>query len=341
MKHIHSVYFVLMLLLSLNSGCYLLMNKDKNKEEAEKTTTEATTEEKSEKGERGEEATPSTDTKAEPTRGKTSAGTFSYTPHAPVNGKLKGVVELGASGFNSFIVTVDEDKNWKLENAEFGASMVYESMATTEDIKTGLKNYIAKMVNFGVKNNNVQFVVSSGAAQDPKVSKIVSQLKAMGYVVNAVTAEQEGKLAARTILPNEFKGNSFVVDIGSGNTKITWEENGQLKSFETYGSKYYDRNASDDQVYKEVVAVAGKVPSKNRVKCFIIGGVPYELANQHRNAKERYTVLHAPDEYSGKGAKIKSGLNIYKGIVDATNCDTFVFDWDSNFTIGYLLGLKY
>ena len=34
-----------------------------------------------------------------------------------------------------------------------------------------------------------------------------------------------------------------------------------------------------------------------------------------------------------------SGLNIYKGFVDATNTDTFVFDWDANFTIGFLLSL--
>ena len=32
---------------------------------------------------------------------------FAYTPPAPVNGKLKGVVELGATGFNSFIIRVD------------------------------------------------------------------------------------------------------------------------------------------------------------------------------------------------------------------------------------------
>jgi len=35
------------------------------------------------------------------------ASSFSYLPAAPVNGKLKGVVELGASGFNSFIVRTD------------------------------------------------------------------------------------------------------------------------------------------------------------------------------------------------------------------------------------------
>jgi len=74
---------------------------------------------------------------------------FSYVAPEPINGKLKGVVELGASGFNSFIVRIDKDKNWKLEKSEFGNSLVTENMATDEDIRAGLKQYIGKMLDFG------------------------------------------------------------------------------------------------------------------------------------------------------------------------------------------------
>ena len=73
--------------------------------------------------------------------------------------------------------------------------------------------------------------------------------------------------------------------------------------------------------------------------CFVLGGVPYELAKQTRQGEERYTVLNPPASYKSDKQKVISGLNIYKGLVDATNCDTFVFDWDANFTIGFLLGL--
>ena len=37
----------------------------------------------------------------------TKDNAFNYTPKAPVNGSLKGVVELGAAGFNSFVVEID------------------------------------------------------------------------------------------------------------------------------------------------------------------------------------------------------------------------------------------
>ncbi|MBX7243555.1 MAG: hypothetical protein K1X92_17585 [Bacteroidia bacterium] len=326
-------YILIMALLVSFSGCYKMCGKPKGEgdnpvvQDDSTTNTNTNTDNRSEK----EENTP-------PPKSNT---TFSYNPPAPQEGKLKGVVELGASGFNSFIINVDANKRWELKKAEFGASLVYEHMASDEDLKNGLKKYIAGMLDYGVKGNAIHFVVSSAAIRDEKVKKVVASLKSMGYIANPVTAEEEGKYAAKVVLPAEFEGNSFVVDIGSGNTKISWSENGQLKAFETYGSKYYDRGISDDQVYKEVSAIASKVPASKRSKCFIIGGAPYEMAKQVRNGKERYTVLSSPNQYKPDGAKMKSGVNIYRALSDATQCETFVFDWDSNFTIGFLLGLKY
>ena len=58
---------------------------------------------------------PSSPTAPAPVSDPAAAPAFSYRPTAPVGGKLKGVVELGASGFNLFIVRVDNQRNWKLE----------------------------------------------------------------------------------------------------------------------------------------------------------------------------------------------------------------------------------
>lgn len=265
---------------------------------------------------------------------------FTFTAPEPQNGKLKGVVELGASGFNSFIVRVDDQKHWKLEKAEFGNSLVMENMATDTDIREGLKSYIGKMLDFGVSGRDIQFVVSSGAVKSEGTQKITKALKSLNYVVNTVTPEQEGSLGLRAVLPEDFYTNSFVVDIGSGNTKISWKEGGSTKALETYGAKYYQNSTSDETVSSEVQAKAKQVPSDHRKTCFIIGGVPFELAKSVRKGKERYTVLDAPSAYKLDNAKSKAGLNIYKAIADATDCNQFVFDWDANFTIGYLLSLK-
>ncbi len=286
----------------------------------------------------GSDATASTGDAAAPA---TTASAFTYTPPAPENGKLKGVVEMGASGFNSFIIRVDPQKRWKLEKAEFGNSLVLENMASDDDIRAGLKRYIGSMLDFGVNGKEIHFVVSSGAAKAESTVKITRALKSLNYVVNQVTPEQEGVLGLRSVLPQEYEDKAFVVDIGSGNTKISWKEGGRLQSVETYGSKYFQNNTDDKTVYNEVIDKAKQVPSGKRQTCFIIGGVPFELAKPIRKDKERYTVLNDPDEYKLENAKSKAGLNIYKAIHDATGTNQFIFDWDANFTIGFLLDLPY
>lgn len=286
-----------------------------------------------------EESSATDNTSSEATASDTPRRAFTYTPPAPNGGKLKGVVELGASGFNSFIIRIDDQKNWKLEKAEFGNSLVIENMASDDDIRAGLKSYIGKMLDFGVSGRDIHFVVSSGAVKAEGTQKIIKALKSLNYFVNTVTPEQEGTLALRSVLPADYDNNSFVVDIGSGNTKISWKDGGSTKALETYGAKYFQNGTSDDVVTSEVKAKAKQVPEDHRKTCFIIGGVPFELAKAVRNGKERYTVLDAPSAYKLDNAKSKAGLTIYKAIAEATGCDQFVFDWDANFTIGFLLNM--
>ncbi|GAA4052383.1 hypothetical protein GCM10022409_44100 [Hymenobacter glaciei] len=269
-----------------------------------------------------------------------AAAAFSYRSEAPVNGKLRGVVELGASGFNMFIIRVDDKRNWKLEKAEFGNSLVMENMATEEDVRTGLKSYIGKMLDFGVPGRDIHFVVSSGAAMAENTRRIVKGLEALKYVVTTVTPEREGTLGLRAALPAAYATKGFVVDMGSANSKISWYANGQPRVEDTYGSKYYEKNVDDATVAAAVKAKAAQVPANLRGTCYIIGGVPYELAKAVRQGQEAFTVLKAPSDYTQlSGAKMKSGLNIYQALAQATGCQQFVFGYDTNFTIGYLLSL--
>jgi hypothetical protein len=213
-------------------------------------------------------------------------------------------------------------------------------MATDEDVRIGLKKYIGSMLDYGVGSKDIHFVVSSGAAKADVTQKITRVLKSLGYVVNQVTPEQEGQLALKSVLPAEYAGKAFVVDIGSGNTKISWVKDGKVSALESYGAKYFQDGTDDSKVYQEVSAKAKQIPADLRNTCFIIGGVPFEMAKEVRKGKERYTTLSAPLAYSKlSNAKSKAGVNIYKAVTDATGCKQFVFDWDANFTIGFLLGL--
>jgi hypothetical protein len=330
---------VIIVLVALFFGYRALQSKGIIGKSDSTTQTTTISEENTSTPASSEPTSESTESSTDATSTESNGSSFSYTPPAPVNGKLKGVVELGASGFNSFIIKVDEQKNWSLEKAEFGNSLVLENMASDDDIRAGLKKYIGGMLDFGVGGKDIHFVVSSGAVKAENTQKIISVLKQLNYYVNTVTAEQEGILGLKSVLPPSYENNSFVVDIGSGNTKISWKENGKLKSLESYGAKYFQNNVDDKKVYDEVLAKAKQIPESNRQTCFIIGGVPFELAKAVRKGEERYTLLNAPDAYKLDNAKSKAGLNIYKAIADATETKQFVFDWNANFTIGFLLDL--
>ncbi len=263
------------------------------------------------------------------------------TTSVPINGVYKGVIEVGASGFNSFVINMDKDKNWELVSKEFGKSLAYEGFITVDDVQKGLKDYISSISTKGVAGRNIHFVMSSGALKNEKTKLIASAIEKMGYVVNRVTPEQEGKYALSALLPKAYVNNSFVVDIGSGNTKISWYENGKSKSLECSGAKYYQDGKTDAVVAAEVAAAISKIPQSNITNCFIIGGVPYQLAKQVRNGEERFTLLKNADFYSaGDDVKLRSGLNIYRAIENASKCETYIFDWDANFTVGFLLTLN-
>jgi hypothetical protein len=211
---------------------------------------------------------------------KTSSGRTVEVPlpERPVNGTFKGVVEVGASGFNSFVVNIDPQKRWEIVSKDFGESLSYEGMATTHDIVTGLKKYLAMMFAKGCAGRNVHFVISSGALKNPKTKDISAEIKKMGYTVNEVTADQEGKYALKALLPPFARDNSFTVDMGSGNTKISWYEGSSLRTLEAPGAKYYQNGKTDQEVYEEIKSKVSQVPQAKRVKCYIIGGVPFQMA---------------------------------------------------------------
>lgn len=279
---------------------------------------------------------------------KTSAELFSidYRSPKPMNGKLKGVVELGASGFNSFIIELDKDKNWEIKRKEFGNSYIIDDLATPNDVKRNLKSRIKKILDFGVKKSDVYFVVSSGATKEKITTKIIASLKNIGYVVNVVTIEEEALYALKSVLPKSFKNHAFVIDIGSGNTKISFYKGNEIVKQETYGSKYYKDKIFDNEIFADVKSKLIEMPLSNQKNCFIIGGVPYQLAKKLRKEDERYTLLHTNvEKYKNLadegGAKIKCGLNIYDAVLKTTNCKNVIFDWDANFTIGFLLETPY
>jgi len=265
------------------------------------------------------------------------------------NSKLKAIVEMGATGFDYSIIRINEKKQWELFKYKPGWSRAYEGDANYDSILKKINKYIAEIRKFGVSSSDIHFVISSGANQQKNVQTMTSALVTLGYVVNTVTPQEEATYALNCALPNMYDGKGFVVDVGSSNTKIAWTDNGKVVTQIANGSKYRIRKIDDNEVYNSIKNSLKDMPEECKKCCFIIGGVPYQLANIARVDNERYTQLKSPNHYSPASfklkpddlEKLKGGLNIYKAISDGAGCKSFVFDWGSHFGIGLLLKLPY
>ena len=265
---------------------------------------------------------------------------FTYTPPAPVKGRLLGVAVLGATGFDMFVVRADKHHAWQLVKSEYNRSYLIEGMATESDIRSRLDNYLKEMQAAGVRPQDTHLLVSSGAAQSPGTVQVAKALQAKGYHLTQVTPAQEARYAALATLPAAYDGRGFVVDIGSGNTKLAWHSAGHIETAVTYGSKaYLSKLLKTPTVVADVKTKAQEIPTADRSICLLLGGVAHELAALTRHGDERYTTLILPAASYGPGitAQQKAGLLIYEDIAEATGCQQFVFDWHSNFAIGYLL----
>jgi hypothetical protein len=264
---------------------------------------------------------------------------FDYNPEPPENGELLGIIELGYSGFNSFIVTMDRQDRWRLEKSVYGESYVSSDQITFEQVLKRIEKFKSTMIQFGVPENNINFVASSNAIKSEKVVDIARRLRQMNIGLITVNAKQEGNYALYATVPKEFFPHAFMIDIGSGNTKISWVDKKEPITIETYGSKYYEDGVSDQQARIGIKEAIAQVPAKNKTVCFMVGKIPYLLATITNNRTSRYTILEVPDAYSFREEQEMAGLNLYGAIWEESTI-SYVFDWDSNFSIGVLMNVN-
>lgn len=266
---------------------------------------------------------------------------FSYVAPVPSEqAKLFGVGAIGDSELTSLVVKIDKNHVWQLQKRQDDKTLIVEGAQNEEQIKASLKKYLSDMAAEGVLGVNMHFVVSSGALKSGNADALVRSLRKEGYIVNEVTPEQEGILAFRSTVPEVYRDSSIMVDVGSVNTKISWEEKGQLKALETYGTKYFEAGLAPKQVFDEVVEIMKDIPAEKKKQVFIIGDVPYGLARSIREQQQRYVVLNQPASYQPKNDKEEAGLNIYNAMVRDTGTEVrYIFDFDAHYAIGFLQGL--
>lgn len=255
------------------------------------------------------------------------------------NGKTKAIIELGATGFNYFIVDIDKSKNWNLKKPKFGVSLAKEGLITSEIVLNKIADHISDIAGYGVSSpvkNNIHFVVSSGAMKAQNITNVIKGIETQ-YHVNRVSAEEEAKYGFLASVPQNYLNSSFFIDVGSGNTKIAWNDGNEIITKETYGSKSFQENTDTATVIREIKNIIKQIPAQNRVNCIVIGGAAFKIAQAQRKLpNEKFTILNL-EIFNPEGMQEQFGKIIINSIQKESSCDNIIFDWDSNFSIGFLV----
>lgn len=261
---------------------------------------------------------------------------FNYNPPKPENGKKMGAIVIGSSGLDAFIISVDKMDRWELIQTKFDNSRVIENEATLTQVQSQLNEFVTLIMEEEVRKEDLFIVVSSSASTNNNLKEILTKVQT-DIPIEYVSEEEEAIYAYEAVIPEEFEAESFVADIGSGNTKISFLEKGKIQTITTYGSKYYLDSLNSEEVYIDLKSVIGKEIENRFQNCFLIGGVPFLLASNIKKTEERYTIINNLDSIKSTNSKLESGKFIIKAIKEGSNVHNMIFDWESNFVIGFLI----
>ena len=225
-----------------------------------------------------------------------------------------------------------------MEEASYSRSNFIYGVNSNEEIVQTITGFIEEIISYGVSRENVHLIASSSVVNGENLDDLNALLGQKTQLnIVGISAENEAKYALAATVPQEFLEESFVVDIGSGNSKLSWVSNQDTLSIEIHGSKYFLSDIQDTTVFREVRDAVLQIPEENRNLCFMLGGMIYEFAKDKMLGSEaRYVVLDAPNSYPVDNEKLKAANVIYNALyLEPTY--SYIFDRDSNFSIGYLI----
>lgn len=264
---------------------------------------------------------------------------FDYKPEEPQNGSLLGIIEIGYEGFKYYIVNIDKQDRWSLERSVYERSHLEDPNFSFERMLASINRYKLDMIEFGVRETDINLVASASAMRHERVAEMASYLSARNIGLIRLNEKLEDRYALFATIPSEYVETAFMIDIGQEKTKVLWASNDEIVSKSTYGSKYYVDRVPDSVVYGDLQQIIDEVPLQNRNVCFVLGGIPSKLASMSNNRDGRYTVLTDPRHYRMNDEHGLAGLNLYRA---AWSEETFsyVFDWDASFSIGILMDVN-
>lgn len=177
---------------------------------------------------------------------------------AQVNFKLKydnsavyAGIEVGAKGVKMSILEVGKNAQKTgafnvLKDTSLNSDFISFSPASFDATLKAFTNlYINAVKDYGIPAESIYTVLSSGvkvqAEKDRKESWLANLIDSFRLRINepkrevfVIDAMQEAKLSHLGIVPESRRYNTFLIDIGSGNTKGGFFPNGDTKTFKLF-----------------------------------------------------------------------------------------------------------
>ena len=160
-------------------------------------------------------------------------------------------IEVGSKGVKLSIVEIGKDAQAQgafniLKDSSVNTDFISFTPATFSATLDGLQSlYNTAVIKYDIPPSNIYTVISSGvktiAEKDSKMSwidKLIDsfriKIKEPKRKVEVISVEDEARLSHLGIVPDSRRYNTFIIDIGSGNTKGGFFPYGNTKDFKLF-----------------------------------------------------------------------------------------------------------
>jgi Tfp pilus assembly protein PilV len=178
---------------------------------------------------------------------------FAQSAATKINFKKNSIcagIEVGSKGVKMSVIDVKKGTKERgafsiLKDTTFNTDFISFTEASFQNTLNGFTGFFQTAMQYGISSNRIFTVISSGVkGQSEKENKtaIVTRLIDSFRLrigeptrkVEIVNADDEARLSHLGIVPDDERYVTFLIDIGSGNTKGGYFPNGNVNNFKLF-----------------------------------------------------------------------------------------------------------
>jgi hypothetical protein len=179
-----------------------------------------------------------------------------------INSAIYTGIEVGSKGVKMSIVEIGKGAQEQgafniLKDTSINTDFISFTPATFSATLNGLTSLYSTALNkYNIPTSSLYTVVSSGvktqAEKEQKMAMVQSLIDSFRQKINdkerkveVVSVEDEARLSHLGIVPDSRRYNTFLIDIGSGNTKGGYFPNGNTKDFKLFGVSWGTKSTAN------------------------------------------------------------------------------------------------